>query len=301
MKMNTSWLRHMQAFHSVIETGSTTAAAKRLYVTQPAISNLISKLEGYVGFKLFERVGTGLVPTQEAIYLHEDVKSIMHRIEVLPSTIQDIRDMRVGRIRLAIFPGASLTFMPELLSEFRLLNPGIKISMQTHISVSLQRWRSDPPFDLGLTELPQLYGDVDVEEFEMRCVCVLPAGHRLAALSSIRPEDLAGEEMISLFDSHMTSYKLERVFQEAGVERNVSIEVSFFAIACNLVQRGAGVAIVDPINGSHSNGMGLVVRPFEPRISMQIGMLFPTNKPKARAVESFASQLRNRLMAVSSN
>ena len=107
--------------------------------------------------------------------------------------------------------------------------------------------------------------------------------------------------MISLFDSHMTSYKLERVFQEAGVERHVSMEVSFFAIACDLVQRGVGVAIVDPINGYHYEGKGLVVRPFEPTVSMQIGLLFPTNKPKARAVENFASQLRKRLMAVNSN
>lgn len=292
-KISASWLRHLQAFHAVIETGSTTAAARRLYVTQPAISNLLSKLELYIGFSLFDRKGSRLIPTQEAIYLHEHVKTIIQKFDILPSTIQDIRDMHVGQIRLAIFPGASLTVMPEIIADFRSSYPRVAVSMQTILSTNVHLWTAEAPFDLALAELPQLYGDVDVEEFVMRCGCLMPREHPLCALDVIRPQDLAGESLISLFDSHMTSLELERAFVAAGVERNVTVEVSFFAIACALVKNRVGIAIVDPINGNFYSDDSVTIRPFEPSISMRIGLLFPANKSRSRIVEAFAEKLRS--------
>ncbi len=67
-------LRQIEAFSAAIEFGSATAASEVLHITQPAVSRLIADLERVVGFQQFERRARGLVPTQDAHTLYEEVK-----------------------------------------------------------------------------------------------------------------------------------------------------------------------------------------------------------------------------------
>src|SRR5690349_6640425 len=69
-------LRHMEVFRAVMLTGSISAAAKMLYVSQPAVSKLIQYIEGRLAYRLFERINNRLVPTHEAQILYREVERV---------------------------------------------------------------------------------------------------------------------------------------------------------------------------------------------------------------------------------
>src|SRR3546814_11148768 len=76
--------------------------------------------------------------------------------------------------------------------------------------------------------------------------CILPPGHRLADRAYIEPADLAGEPFISLMHGDRTRRRVDRIFEDAGVERDLVVETQYAITHCNLVTLGVGCSIVNP-------------------------------------------------------
>ncbi len=75
--------RHLEVFRAIMRQGSLTAAAESLHVSQPAVSKVLRHFEAKIGYRLFERVGSRLVPTAEAHLLFHDADRIFREIEGL--------------------------------------------------------------------------------------------------------------------------------------------------------------------------------------------------------------------------
>src|SRR3546814_5245316 len=96
--------------------------------------------------------------------------------------------------------------------------------------------------------------------------CILPPGHRLADLAYIEPADLAGEPFISLMHGDRTRRRVDRIFEDAGVKRDLVVETQYAITHCNLVTLGVGCSIVNPATAIGFVSQGLVILPFRPRI-----------------------------------
>ena len=89
-------LRHIEVFHALMHAANMTEAARRLHVSQPAVSTVLKHAESQLGIRLFERTGGRLVPTPEAIALLPDVEGIFERLEALGRSVQGLRDVDAG-------------------------------------------------------------------------------------------------------------------------------------------------------------------------------------------------------------
>ena len=296
--------RQLEAFQAVMRTGSVTNAAASLFLSQPAVSRLIAELERCVGFKLFERIkGSAPVPTPEAEAFFQEVQRSFAGLQVLRQAAADIKNFRTGNLRIACLPALATGFVPEVIKEFRTANPAVRIQLQTRSSSTVRLWVAAQQFDLGLATPGGEVQGVRAETFlKSAGLCVLPAAHPLAARTTITPPDLRGEPFISLSSEDPTRAKVDRVFEEAGVERDIVVETQYAVTICGLVRNGVGCAILNPLSAADFAEHGIVLRRFEPIIEFEYMLYLPTFRPVSRLAGEFIEllkQVRDRLPASS--
>ncbi len=285
-------LRQLEAFRALMTTGTVSQAADRLNVSQPAVSVLIANLERNVGFPLFERRRGRLVPTPEAGFLLEEVERAFASLDKIAHAIHEIRGMTTGFLRVASLPGPAVRFLPRVIARFLDGRPQVNVSLHSRSSMKVREWVALGQIDLGLAEMPIDDPAIAWEPLIQRCVCVLPAGHPLAAKTTITPRDLADEPQISLYREHMTTRRLDAAFHAAGVVRRIRFEATMFASCCNFVREGAGIAFVDALTAEDFRGTGIEIRRFEPEICFDIALMRPANRPQSRLTQTFAAALK---------
>lgn len=126
--MQLDWEK-LRLFHSVAEAGSFTEAAKRLHMSQPALSRQIQSLEGMLGAKLFHRHARGLALTAEGEQLHHATRDMQERIERTQQGIEFSRDRPTGELRVTTTVSFGSTWLARQLKDFLDIYPDINITL----------------------------------------------------------------------------------------------------------------------------------------------------------------------------
>lgn len=295
-------LRQLEAFRAVMTSGSITSAAHTMHLSQPAVSKLIADLEHAIGFKLFVRSkGSALTVTPEAEFFFHEVERSFIGIEGLKRTAANIRNLATGNLQIASLPALSFNFLPRVISGFHKHHPGVSVRLYTFSSSTVRQWLANQQFDVGLATRAHEIAGVSSTTF-LRSVgaCVLPPGHRLADHDVIEPADLAGEPFISLMSGDQTRRQIDRVFDNAGVDRTLIVETQYAMTVCSLVMQGVGCSIVNPAAAADFVAQGLIVRPFRPRVEFEYMLHTPALRPLSqtalRFIE-FMSDVRDQMIA----
>lgn len=276
-----------------MDTGTVTGAARRLHVSQPAVSKLLAQLERDLGFCTFKRVRGRLVPTGEARALYGQVERAYVGVDYLTRYARDLRELRRGHLVIGVMPALSAHWMPSVVARFMHQHPEITVSLQTRSSAKILEWVAGQQLDVGIALLT---ADDPIVEQEMLCryeaVCILPPGHRLASKNLIEAPDLEGESFISLSSMDRSRQTIDRVMEAAGVHRRLQVDTVLSCAACALVAEGLGVSIVDPMTAALYGDAEVHVRPFRPRITFDVQLLRPLHRPHSQVVESFIAHLK---------
>ena len=110
--------RQIDAFKTVVQSGTVTETARMLGISQPAVSRLIADLESQVGFKLFARSGRNLKATPEALLLVEEVRRALSGLEQIKHTATAIKNFKDAQLRLISTPAFSTLIAPQLIQKF---------------------------------------------------------------------------------------------------------------------------------------------------------------------------------------
>src|SRR5258708_16266416 len=110
--------RQVEAFRAMMLTGSVTEAAKLMAVTQPAVSRLLRDFQALLKMELFERRGSGLVPTASATALYMEVERSFVGLERIAAAAEEIRARRTCPLRLAAIPALPHPSLPPLPTPF---------------------------------------------------------------------------------------------------------------------------------------------------------------------------------------
>lgn len=286
-------LRQLEAFQAVYTTGSVSLAAAQLNITQPAVSTLISNLEKGIGFPLFERIRGRLIATHEAMHIYSEVEGVFGSLERVAQVINGVRTMSSGHLSIASMPGATIKFFPQILASFLKGRSDVNVNLHTRSSPKVMDMVSTGQVDVGLAEMPVIDKAIDWEPFIQRCVIIMPKRHRLAKHDIITPADIRDEPVITLYNKHMVSRRLDNAFENAGLICNIRLEVGLFSTCCNLVHEGLGIALVDAMSADHHSDLDIISRPFEPTINFDIALLFPANRPRSKLTAEFSQLLKN--------
>ncbi len=285
MRLN---LRQVEAFRHVYQTASMTVAGELMGVSQPAISRLIRDLEAEVGFALFERTRGRLTPTADAAEFFREVERSFHGLDRIARAAAELRQRRVGDLRVVSTVAMSFYLFPEVLRCFRAGWPDIRLALHSCPSPEAIDCVASRQYDVGVVVAPaDPPGVAAIPLPRLDMVCVLPEGHRLARRAVVRPEDLDGQPLLVISSYSTAQHKVMQGLEAAGARPDVVMEATNSAPICDLVAAGAGVSVLEPVTPMAFVGRGVVVRPYAPAIPLEFRFIHASNRPLSDRARAF--------------
>lgn len=280
-----------------MEAGSVSRAAERLNLTQPAVSLALSAFEKELGFPLFHRTKGYFAPTGEAQALHAETEVGLLALTRIERRAAEISSGRVGSISIASNGAVAINLLPWLIADFQKHYPEIYVDLKIRSSRQIAMFASGRQVDIGLIDAPVPVTGLHSTIFKLPCVCVFQEGDPLGKETVIRPEMLAGRSVIAITGDHTVDKAVDSLVAEAGIRIERRVSCSYFAIARNLVRAGAGIALIDALNGTRKLDDGTDWRPFEPGIHFELALITPSDQPMEAAASTFYSALMKYLSA----
>lgn len=291
--------RQVEVFWAVMTTGSATAAAEMLYTSQPTVSRELALFERTVQLELFRRQSGKLVPTEHGLMLFEEVKRNYAGLERIKNAVDKIRNFRQSGLQLTCLPAFSVALLPGVCQRFRQHYPQASISITPLESPVLEEAVSTQQYHLGISEHSlQLPGTQAEVLMSLDQVCVLPKGHSLSDKAELTPEDFAGQDVVSLAAADPYRIRMDSLFSQRNIERNLVIETDSASAVCASVCLGEGIAIVNPLTALHYIGQGLVIRRFSDSISFSVCLIRPLHRPFSSETEDFVQVLKEECTAL---
>ena len=285
-------VKQLEAFRTVIDRRSVTAAARVLGLTQPAVSTQIARLEQAVGFTLFERAGRGLKPTPEGVLFYAEACRVLDEFERLTQTTEQIRQGEAGRLVIAGNPWAATALLPDLIARFLADRPGVTVQLITRNSDVISQLLPSQNYDLAIAELPVDSDELMVSRHRLRSVAVLPADHPAAKRQVLTPAHMARHPMVAPARTRIDlRARIASAFVQAGVLPRIVVEAEVTAAICAMVATGLGWALVDPLSARRHRHLGLVVRAFQPAIDYRFGVFSRRDREPSRLAAAFTEML----------
>ncbi|WP_027146147.1 LysR family transcriptional regulator [Mesorhizobium sp. WSM3626] len=284
--------RQLEVFIAVMRSGTVTAAARMLNISQPALSQILLHAEDELGFTLFERVKGRLRPTPEALEIFPDAERLSAGLDGLRRKTTDLRLGRTGLVRVAASPPPAMAILPRAFTKFRAQHPHIMLRAHSApISAIVDMLRAGDAC-LGVAMDDRLPPDIEAEVVgRLGFVCLLPAGHALQAKAELTLADLVGEELISYRGNTRPADELARAAQAQGMTLSPSLEIDVSISAVGFVQAGLGIGLVDALLPWH-HFAGLAVRPLAAGPEFPIALLTSRTRALSRADEMMRDEIR---------
>ncbi len=240
-------LRHLRALVAVADTGSVTAAARRLGVAQPPLSRTLAALEHAVGTTLLERRarGTTLTPAGEAVLPH--ARRALRAAADVHEAARRARDGQAGVVRAGLVrPGYAL--LAEVLAALRAQRPGIELRLEPSTTAVLLARLDAGAVDLAVVAAPlpePAPGRAALPLGTVDLVAALPRRHPLAARGDVSLADLRDERWVTLPDPRvgLAAHVVDRCHR-AGFHPVVEDRAEEVGAVLALVGAGRGVTLV---------------------------------------------------------
>lgn len=172
---------HLAAFQAVVETGSVTAAAERLHVSQPALTREIRTLEERLGLPLFDRLPRGMQPTEAGRLLAGFAGQIFKLAETAETALAELGDLGRGQLSVAASRTTGAYLLPPIVDAYRQRHPGVTLDLEVSNTQAVQDRLLAFECQLGLVEGPVDLQTFDADELgEDEIVAVVGARHPLA-------------------------------------------------------------------------------------------------------------------------
>jgi DNA-binding transcriptional LysR family regulator len=243
-------VRRMRVLREVARRGSFSAAADALAYTQSAVSQQIAALEREAGTRLVERNARGVRLTDAGRALVDHADAILARLADAEAELEAIAGLRGGRLRLASFPSAGATIMPEAIARFRDRHPAVELTLEPaepEPSIAMLRaGEADVVLDITTGfRPPQDDGVERIHLLDDPMYVALPVGHALAHKRNLKLEELADESWILGTAGSCPDVSIFlRSCQLAGFEPNVTFNSDDYFAIQGFVAAGMGASLI---------------------------------------------------------
>ena len=267
-------LDQLRTLIEVVALGSFTEAAKRLHLTQPAISQQIRELENRCGLQLVERIGKRAFATPAGSELIMHGGRIMAEVDHALAAVRHHKVGTAGRVRIGAGPTALAFLLPPVLQNLRDAYPDIEITVTTGTTHSISQALLSNEIDLGLTALPVEAAVLDAMPVRTDpMVAILPASDDTIP-AKVTPADVAQRTLILEYQ-RVPHRQLSRAWLQAGgVGAKPVLEFDNIEAIKNAVAAGLGMSIVPGPAMSRGPPLNsVVVRPLDPPLVRTLGLV----------------------------
>lgn len=286
-----SWhsLPEYQIFRAMMESATTAAAARRLGLSQSAVSRSLSSLENRIGESLFERDAGRLKHTAAAVELNARLDPLFEALDRIDSPTDPGRD----QLSIIVPPTFATRFLARHLASFIRAHPDCVVSTEYGSSEVALKAVLKGQFDLGIVGVDQTRAGTKLIPFRRAVpVVAMPRDHPLTAFSEIEPAALDGIELIAQSYRFARRSQMEKLFSELGVRPKVVVEATSSVAAAEMVRAGLGLAVINPFPVAAQMADELAFRAFPSALPYQTYFVAPEDRPVSRVARHFMQHIR---------
>ncbi|SHI19424.1 LysR family transcriptional regulator [Ferrimonas marina] len=291
-------LRQLEVLLALKESGSVSAAAERLHLTQPTVSMQLKKLTDMVGMPLYHQIGRRLQFSDAGKRTVATAREVLENLDRLQMDLADLQGLKQGTLRLGVVTTAKY-FIPHLLGDFCERYPQIEIDFKVgnrqQVIDRLSEGRDDlyvfshPPEDAPLTLHPFLDNPL---------VAIAADTHPWAKRKSISLAEFATEPFLIREKGSGTRYALERFLKKQRLKLNVRMTVESNEAIRHSVMSGLGVSILSQHTLAFGGDAGLAILPVEGLpISSRWSMAHHKGKPLTPVADTFLRWAEQRTLS----
>lgn len=230
-----------RAFYIVAKTGSLTAAAKELYVSQPALSQSIKQLESKLGGRLFVRTPKGMELTPEGYMAFEYVERAMSMIDLAENHFAEMKRLMSGSIRIGASDTLCRHFLLKHIKLFHQKYPEVNIQVTNRTSHETAALLRAGKVDIGFVNMPINENDFDVSECMILQDCFV-AAPQYDDPCKLSIHDIIEHPLIMIESASNTRQFLDRFMLSQGIRLKPDIELGSFDLVIEFVKAGLGIA-----------------------------------------------------------
>lgn len=234
-------------FYTVANAGNISKAAKELYISQPAISKSIQKLEESLNCKLFSRSSRGVVLTTEGNLLYGHVKEAFETLCAGEDKLKRSIELGVGHLHIGVSSTLCKYMLMPYLKEFIKRNPHISISISCQSTNETLKLLDDNKIDIGLIGKPSNLKNIKfyyLDNIEDVFVANKEYIRNLSARGIKKNEILENSTLMLLDKNNMTRQYIDDYLQENQIEVANAIDISNMDLLIDFAKIGVGVACV---------------------------------------------------------
>ena len=262
-------------------------AAQQCFVSQPALSVAIQKLEEELGVQLLERGRAEVTVTPAGARIVEQAQRVLEEAARIREIAQAGRNQLVGPLRLGVIFTIAPYLLPDLIPALQELAPAMPLEIEENLTANLELSLRSGRIDAAILALPFDVPGVVVEPlYEEPFQVVVPSRHRWAGRRSIRPRELVDEHLILLSVGHCfrdqvleTCPELHRA--DAEIAKTSSLET-----VRNMVASGLGVSVLprDALTPRYHSRLVVAVPFARPQPCRQVALAYRRSFPRSAAI-----------------
>ncbi|KRD12227.1 MULTISPECIES: LysR family transcriptional regulator [unclassified Streptomyces] len=290
--------QQLQYFVAVAETRHFTRAAELVHVAQPSLSQQIKALERELGADLFLRARGNITLTDAGEALLPLARRILADTETARYEVQELVQMRGGRVRLGATPSVCTGLLPDVLRAFHDRYPGIRLLIEEGGSHDLVRELARGALDLALVVLPLPSPSPALTTVELLredlVVVSSPEAPQPGQGRTVRIADLEGERLVMFRHGYDLRELTVAACRAEGFEPDFAVEGGEMDAVLGFVRAGLGVAVVPRMVAARS-GRGLRVTPLaRPGLHRTIALAHRSDVAPPRAARELQRMLLER-------
>jgi DNA-binding transcriptional LysR family regulator len=296
-------------FNTVATTCNISHAAKELYISQPAISKAISKLEDSLGVTLFIRTSRGVRLTEEGTLLYEYTKSAFETLSLGEANIKKIHELGIGHLRIGVSTTLCKYILLPYLSSFVSTYPHIKITIECQSTFQTLNLLEQNKLDIGLIGKPDAMKNLtfhpitSIEDIFVTTASYLknlsvrePSSvpktlyqHDNNKLTNTSNELFRVANVMLLDENNMTRLYIDDYFTRNNIETNQILQVSNMDLLIEFAKIGLGVSCVikEFIRDELKNGLLLEIPLEKPLGKRIVGFAYNTSTILSDTTQKF--------------
>lgn len=265
-------------------------AAEKAFISQPALSLAIQKLEEDLGLKIFERGKNEVSVTPTGAAIVEQAQRVLEEAERIREIAAQGRNQLTTPLRVGVIHSVGPYLLPDLIPALKKVSLHMPLEVEENITANLDTQLRNGRLDVIVIALP--FGDAGIltrplydEPFEV----VVSNEHRWASRRSIKPAELGDEKVLLLDSGHCYSNQVAEACPESRKSGNVQHGTSLETIR-NMVASGLGITVLPAsANSTRYRSKLLSVIPFtKPAPSRRIALAWRKSFARTQAVEALA-------------
>ena len=267
-------------------------AAEACFVSQPALSMQIKKLEQHLGVQLLERTNKSVMLTAIGAELGEHARQVLGQVDNMRDIARQAVDPYCGELKLGIFPTLAPYLLPHIAPLLAKQFPRLSLYLLEEQTGSLLQKLTHGKIDAAILALPMTENGLQsLSLFTEDFLLAVPNRHALAKKKSIQQDDLAGEQLLLLEDGHCLREQALSFCYRLQAKEHQSFRATSLETLRHMVAAGVGMTLIPQLACKKNDG--IVYIPFRGMApKREIGIVWRNSSARQQLLHDIATQIK---------